>query len=176
MAGADDVRATGQRVEALLADLGRLGDGSIAAVAEDLVRALVRLYGAGLDRVMEILTETGAAEALHRLTADDLVSGLLLVHDLHPLTTAERVRRALDGVRPSLGGDDVELLGVTGGVVRLRLTAAGHGCGAAAVTRTLERAVFAAAPELSGVAVERTGPLVQIGPRPPGPVPGGPRR
>jgi Fe-S cluster biogenesis protein NfuA len=173
MPGADDVHATGERVEALLADLGRLADASAVAAAEDLVRALAGLYGAALDRVMEILTETDAAEALHRLTADDLVSGLLLVHDLHPLTTAERVRQALDGVRPSLGGDDVELLGVTDGVVRLRLVGAGRGCGAATVNETLERAVTAVAPEVSAVEVERTGPLVQIGPRPPGSVPGG---
>lgn len=158
-----DVRTAGERIEALLAELGRLTDASAAATAEELVRALVGLYGAALDRVMAVLTETDAAEALRRLTADDLVAGLLVVHDLHPLTAAERIRQALDGVRPKL---EVELLGVTDGVARVRLTGSGCGCDAGPV----ERVVADAAPELSGVEVERTGPLLQIGPRPPGPV------
>jgi Fe-S cluster biogenesis protein NfuA len=165
-----DVQAAGDRVDGLLADLGGLADATAVAKAEELVRTLVGLYGACLDRVMEIVTETGAAETLHRLTADDLVSGLLIVHDLHPLTTAERVQMALDGVRPPLRG--AELLGVTGDVVRLRL-AGGQGCASsqATITDAIERAIASAAPEISKVEVERetVRPLLQIGPRPQGP-------
>jgi Fe-S cluster biogenesis protein NfuA len=167
-----DVHAAGDRVEALLADLGRLADAATLAKADELVRTLVELYGAGLDRIMEIVTETAAAETLHRLIADDLVSGLLVAHDLHPLTTAERVRAALDGVGTYLGKHDsgVELLGITpGGVVRLRLRGTGHGCRSSrsTVTGAIERAIMAAAPEVSGVDVERPAvPLLQIGPRP----------
>ncbi|MGH3381488.1 MAG: NifU family protein [Actinoallomurus sp.] len=164
-----DVQAAGDRVDALLADLGGLAGAS--ATAEELVRTLVGLYGAGLERVMEIVTETGAAEALHRLTADDLVSGLLIVHDLHPLTTAERVQAALDGVGPQLKAKNrgVELLDVAEDVVRLRLT--GHGCSSAQVMDTVEGAIATAAPEISAVEVETARPLLQIGPRPPGPDP-----
>lgn len=166
----DDVRAAGERVESLLAELGHLADGSAVATAEELVRALVALYGAALDRIMAVLTETDATEALRRLTEDDLVSGLLVVHDLHPLTASERIRRALDGVRPRLGTRDVELLGVTDGVARLRLTGAAKGCGCGPdAAELVERAVTDAAPEITGVEVERTGPLLRIGPRPPGP-------
>jgi Fe-S cluster biogenesis protein NfuA len=179
MAEAYDVQAAGDRVEALLTRLGGRGDAAVAAAAEELVRTLVELYGAGLDRVMEIVTETGSAETLHRLTTDDLVSGLLIVHDLHPLSTAERVRMALDGVRPYLGLHDggVELLGVEpSGVVRLRLTGTCDGCASSQVTITdaIERAITAAAPETTGVQVEteeKPGPLLQIGARPPGPCP-----
>jgi Fe-S cluster biogenesis protein NfuA len=164
-----NVQEAGDRVEALLAELEGVG------AAEELVRTLVELYGAGLNRVMEIITETGAAEALHRLTADDLVSGLLVVHDLHPLSTAERVSAALEGVRPYLGMHDggVELLGVTGDVVRLRLTGGCDGCPSsqATLTDTIERAISAAAPEVSGVVVEEETELLQIGMRPPGPCP-----
>jgi len=60
----------------------------------------------------------------------------------------------------------VELLGVTEGVVRVRL--AGRGCRSteAAVTDAIERAVSTAAPEVTGVEVERERTLLQIGPRP----------
>ena len=179
MAEAYDVRAAGDRVEALLTRLGDLADAAVVASAEELVRTLVELYGAGLDRVMEIVTSTESAEALHLLAADDLVSGLLIVHDLHPLTTAERVRTALDGVRPYLGLHDggVELLEVEpSGVVRLRLTGTCDGCPSsqATITDAIERAIAAAAPETTRVAVEadeKPGPLLQIGARPPGPCP-----
>ena len=167
-----DVQAAGDRVDGLLADLGGLADPAAVATAEELVRTLVRLYGAGLERVMEIVTETDAAEALHRLTADDLVSGLLIVHDLHPLTTAERVQAALDGVEPQLRAKNggVELLDVDEGVARLRLTGTGHGCSSAQVMDAIESAIATAAPEISAVEVETARPLLQIGPRPPGPV------
>jgi Fe-S cluster biogenesis protein NfuA len=177
---AREAQAAGDRVEALLTELGRLSDASAVATAEALVQTLVELYGAGLDRVMEIVTETGAAETIARLTCDDLVSGLLVVHDLHPLTTAERVGTALDGVRPYLGLHDggVELIEITpAGVVRLRLLGGCDGCPSSRITITdaIERAITSAAPEVSAIDVEGqdtpAGPLLQIGPRPPGPCP-----
>ncbi|MER5624076.1 NifU family protein [Streptosporangium sp. NPDC002544] len=180
MPQAHDIRVTGDRVEALIADLGTLSDAVTRAKAEDLVRALVELYGAGLERVVEIVTETEAAEVLRRLVGDPLVSGLLVLHDLHPLSTAERVREALDGVRPYLGSHEggVELLGVgEDGIVRLRLEGTCHGCPSSRLTVTdaIERAIGQAAPEVSGVEVEGVtddrSELLQIQRRAPGPCP-----
>ncbi|GAA0855456.1 NifU family protein [Streptosporangium amethystogenes subsp. fukuiense] len=180
MPQAHDIRVTGDRVEALIADLGTLSDAVTRAKAEDLVRALVELYGAGLERVVEIVTETEAAEVLRRLVGDPLVSGLLVLHDLHPLSTVERVREALDGVRPYLGSHEggVELLGVgEDGIVRLRLEGTCHGCPSSRLTVTdaIERAIGQAAPEVSGVEVEGVtddrSELLQIQRRAPGPCP-----
>ncbi|WP_250563057.1 NifU family protein [Sphaerisporangium fuscum] len=176
---AHDVQAVGERVEALIGDLGALADPNARAKAEELVRALVDLYGAGLERVMRAVVESDAAEVLRRLAADEVVSGLLVLHDLHPLGTAERVRAALDTVRPYLdlheGG--VELVGVDDdGVVRLRLSGGCHGCASSRVTvnDTIERAVRRAAPEVTRVEVDGVAEepeLLQIGRRPPGPCP-----
>lgn len=171
-----DVAATGERVERLL---GALADAGAGARAEELVREVVGLYGAGLERVMAIVTETGSAGTLRALVDDSLVSGLLVLHDLHPLTTAERVRAALDGVRPYLGLHEggVELLGLdedTGGVVvRLRLEGACDGCPSSRVTVTesIERAIARVAPEVTRVDVESAVALLHIGRRPPGPCP-----
>jgi Fe-S cluster biogenesis protein NfuA len=174
------VHSAGDRVEALLAELGGLTDPATRAKAEELVRALIELYGEGLERILQIIIETDAAEVLHGLTSDDLVSGLLILHDLHPLTTDERVREALDEVRPHLGSHEggVELLGVTAdGVVRLRLRGSCHGCPSSRLTVTgaIERAIAETAPEVSRVEVEgltdHPAPLLQIGRRPPGPCP-----
>ena len=155
-----DLRATGERIETLL---GAASAGGQAARqrAEELVRLVVDLYGAGLERMLEILYERGRLddEVLTALTEDDLVASLLLVHGLHPEDTATRVERALDGVRPYLGshGGDVQLLGLSDeGVVRLRLLGSCDGCASSAATLTLavEGAVLEAAPEVIGIEVE----------------------
>lgn len=181
MRRARDVQAAGDRVEALIGELGALADDGARARAEELVRVLVELYGAGLERVVEIVTEREAADVLRALVDDDLIRDLLVLHDLHPLTTGERVRAALDEVRPFLGLHEggVELLGVDGdGVVRLRLEGTCNGCPSSriTVTQAIERAIAEAAPEVSrvdvdGVAAEPAGPLLQIGRRAPGPCP-----
>jgi Fe-S cluster biogenesis protein NfuA len=186
MPGAKDVQQAGERAETLIRELGELTDPVARGKAEELVRVLVELYGAGLERIVEIVTEAGAADVLRELTKDGLVAGLLVLHDLHPLSTQERVRAALDEVRPYLGLHDggVELLGVdAAGLVRLRLEGTCHGCPSSriTVTQAIERAIAEAAPEVCGVEVDglaepalngsAPGPLLQIGRRPPGPCP-----
>ena len=76
-----------------------------ASAAEELVRLVVDLYGAGLERLLEIVYDAAGSttELLGRLAADDLVASLLLVHGLHPDDVGDRVERALDDVRPYLG-------------------------------------------------------------------------
>jgi Fe-S cluster biogenesis protein NfuA/nitrite reductase/ring-hydroxylating ferredoxin subunit len=155
-----DLRAVGSRIEQLLEDLGGV-DRSVQAQAEELVRLLVELYGAGLARVVELAREQqpGGPELLGRLAADPLVESLLVLHDLHPEPVEARVRKALDQVRPYLGSHagGVELLGVDAeGVVRLRLEGSCHGCPSSTVTVKLaiERAVEEAAPEVTRIDVE----------------------
>jgi Fe-S cluster biogenesis protein NfuA len=164
-----DLRDVESRIEELLAELGaRPG---VRERADELVRLLIELYGEGLHRITGLL----AAGELERLAADDLVASLLILHDLHPRPTLERVRGALEAVRPHLGSHagGVELLGLgDDGVVRLRLEGACHGCPSSAVTvrHAIERAVLDAAPEVTGVRVDDLEPepaLLQIGSRPP---------
>lgn len=129
--------------------------------AEELVRLVTDLYGAGLEQVMEILYDTGRLDdtLLRRLAEDDLVSGLLLVHGLHPYGVEQRVEEALESVRPYLGshGGDVELVEVSDdGRVRLRLLGSCDGCPSSSVTLKLavEGAIEAAAPEIETIEVE----------------------
>jgi Fe-S cluster biogenesis protein NfuA len=106
-----------------------------------------------------------------KFSADDLVSNLLLLYGLHPLTLEERVTSALDSVRPYLDshGGNVELLSVADGVVRLRLQGTCRGCPSSAETLKLaiESAIYDAAPEIlsieaEGAMTEAAKPLVQI--------------
>ena len=99
------------------------------------------------------------AVALDALAADELVSGLLLVHGLHPYDVTTRVAAALDSVRPYLGshGGDVELLGIDdAGVVTLRMLGTCDSCPSSTVTLQLavEGAIQAAAPEVTAIQVE----------------------
>ena len=107
------------RVQALTGQLEDLDDARCRELAEELTGAVVQMYGAGLERIAELIDR----ESLDRIAADDLVGGLLMVHDLHPVPLEQRVREALETVRPYMvsHGGDVELLGVEDGVARLRL-------------------------------------------------------
>ncbi len=156
----NDARAAGERVEALLAELRARSGPEAADVAEELVTCLVRLYGAGLASVMRIIGDEPRLTAM--LIADPLVESLLLVHDLHPLDTATRIRRALGRL-----GTGAEFLGVDeAGVVHARLAS---GCGS--TTAAVEQAVAEAAPETAGVSFAPREPaLLQITRRPAGAV------
>ena len=173
MAAGDDAQAAGERVEALLAELRSQAGPQVAATAEELVGCLVDLYGAGLARITEIVGEDESGPKLmDKLVADPPVESLLLVHDLHPLDTSTRVRRAVEEVLPQLGSHagNVEYLGLDeAGVLRLRLEQSG--CSADTVRDLIEKAVAGAAPEAAGVAIEMAQPpaeptLLQITRRP----------
>jgi Fe-S cluster biogenesis protein NfuA len=153
-----DVDRVGERIEQLLGEF----DGADAELAEDLVHTLIEFYGAGLARIVELVDRP----LLDRLAEDELVRGLLVLHDLHPRSTHERVTEALDKVRPYLGSHagDVEFVGIDDGVLRLRLQGTCDGCPSSTVTAkyAIERVVREAAPEISDVVVE--GVVEDVGP------------
>ncbi len=152
-------RTAGDRIQALL-DASAAGGAVARERAEQLVREVTDLYGAGLERLM-LLAARAAPEMADDLVADDLVASLLLVHGLHPHPVERRISDALDTVRPYLGshGGDVHLLEVAGDpgnyTVRLQFSGSCKSCPSSAVTLELavEDAVRAAAPEISSIEV-----------------------
>ena len=150
-------RAAGDRIQTLLDSCAASGAAAYER-AQQLVREVVGLYGAGLERIIQLADPARESGLAERLATDDLVASLLLVHGLHPHDVRRRVSDALDRVRPYLGshGGDVDLLDVTqDGVVRLRFTGSCKSCPSSAVTLELavEDAVRAAAPEISSIEV-----------------------
>lgn len=146
-------RTAGDRIQTLL-DATSAAGSAARERAEQLVREVVELYGAGLKRIVEMIDDPGLVE---RLAGDDLVASLLLVHGLHPHDLERRVADALDRVRPYLGshGGDVHLLDIVGDTVRLRFSGSCKSCPSSALTLELavEDAVRAAAPEISSIEV-----------------------
>lgn len=150
-------RSAGDRIQTLL-DSCAAGGAAAHERAQRLVREVVGLYGAGLERILRL----GGPEMAERLATDDLVASLLLVHGLHPHDVRRRVSDALDRVRPYLGshGGDVELIDVNAdGVVRLAFRGSCKSCPSSAATLELavEDAIRAAAPEISAIETVQPG-------------------
>ena len=162
-----------ERVQELQGRFELSGDSATRAVAEELVAAIVQMYGAGLQRIVGSLMDAGAAgeRVAGSLAEDPLVATLLLIHDLHPIPLEQRVKDALDSVRPYMEshGGNVELLSLEHGVARIHLRGSCSDCSASAVTLELaiKQALEEAAPDLEGLEVEGMAPQTAGGPGPP---------
>jgi Fe-S cluster biogenesis protein NfuA len=156
---AEDVRATGDRIEELYEQLRVSTDPATFERIEALLRMITELYGAGLARVVE-LVRLEAPELLPELADDELLGSLMIVHDLHPESLGARVEHALHSVRPYLHGHggDVQLLELDAarGAVHLQLLGSCDGCPSSAVTlrSAVETAITDAAPEIVVIDVE----------------------
>jgi Fe-S cluster biogenesis protein NfuA len=148
-----------QRIGGLVQEIESIADLSVRASTKELVQLLMEFHGAGLDRAMEIVAETGEAglRLIDEFGRDSLVSSLLVLYGLHPDDLATRVNRAVEQVRPKVqrNGGEVELLGIEEGAVRLRLALSGHACGSTGATlqSMVEEAIYEAAPDVVSIAV-----------------------
>lgn len=149
-----------QRVEELVQNIEASADPNIRSAALELVQTLMDFHGAGIERMMDITADAGAAgyAIFDDFARDDLTASLLLLYGLHPLDVETRINQAIGKVRPSLNlhEGDVELLGVNDGVVMLRLKGSCDGCPSSALTlkHTIEEAIYAAAPDVASIEVE----------------------
>ena len=155
------LREMGERIETLLEGIKGANPVTARAKAEELVRTIVQLYGDGLARVLEIVDETAGDASpgiFAQLAQDKLVSGLLLLHDLHPQTLEERVHGALERVRPYLKSHEggVRITSIANGIVSLKMEGSCHGCPSSAETVrvAIEQAILDAAPEITEVRAE----------------------
>lgn len=157
-----ELQQLSERIEPLLEEVRSMASPPVWERVEEIVRAVVHLYGEGLKRIDELAATDGAAgEHLRsRFAADDLVSSLLVLHGLHPKDFDTRVREALERVRPYLGshGGDIEIAQLDGdaGLVRLRMKGSCDGCPSSLLTVKLavETAIREIAPEVSRIEVE----------------------
>jgi Fe-S cluster biogenesis protein NfuA/nitrite reductase/ring-hydroxylating ferredoxin subunit len=143
-----------RRLESLLQAIGGLEDERARRSALDAVQALLEVHRDVLLRVLEL----AGPEVTSALAHDDLVSGLLLLHGIHPLPLAERVALVLEKVRPYMGshGGGVEVLEVGEEVVRLQLEGSCHGCPSSTATmrNAIQQALAESAPDVARIEVE----------------------
>jgi Fe-S cluster biogenesis protein NfuA/nitrite reductase/ring-hydroxylating ferredoxin subunit len=158
-----------ERVQQLQAELDSAAESATRVLAEELVSSVVRMYGAGLERILAALFDAGEVgeRVAASLSDDQLVATLLLIHDLHPVPLADRVQAALDSVRPYMEshGGNVELLSLDDGVARIHLRGSCSDCSASSVTLELaiKQALEDAAPDLAGLEVEGVAPQTMGG-------------
>jgi Fe-S cluster biogenesis protein NfuA len=168
------------RVDTLLAQIEAWDESAKKETALHTVQALVTLYGEALSRIVGYAARHGVwTDDCHTTTTlvskafveDELVSHLLVLHELHPDSVEDRVRAALDAVRPYLRshGGNVALIAVRGGAVQLRLEGSCKGCPSSSLTlRTaVEEAIRAAAPEIIHIEADgATEPTPHVAPLP----------
>jgi hypothetical protein len=149
-----------QRLESLIQQAEILTDDEARKCSIELLEALMELHGACLERLMEIVSQHGAAgqEIRQKLAADEAVSALLLLYGLHPWELKQRLDRALHQLSEQLHGTTIELVSLDDGVVRLRLTTNGHGCQTAQLRTAIHEAIVEVAPDIVDLIIEEVVP------------------
>lgn len=152
-----ELKARAAKIEALVEELESCKAPGVRTAATELLQELLQFYGNGLARMTEIVAHRDI-RILDDFAKDELIAHLLLLHNLHPAPLETRIALALEEVRPYLQshGGNVELLGITGGTVRLRLHGSCRGCPSSAMTLKLaiNEAIRKAAPDLEGIEVD----------------------
>ena len=129
-------------------------DGPQKTACKELVQLLMDVHGAGLERMMEIVFESGAAgpAIIDNLAKDSAVSSLLVLYSLHPDDLETRVRKAMEQIRPRLRklGCSAEVVKIHEGDVQVKVATSGHGCGSSAkdVRAIVEDGVYEFAPDV----------------------------
>jgi hypothetical protein len=151
-----DLAERGARIERLLDDLQTVAGPVAWPRVERLVSALVDLYGSGITRMLACARDTARSseELEERLTGDELVSGLLLLHGVHPVGLERRVAKALDKVRRDHpNAAELTFVGLESELVVVRITDERPGAQPPSVG-VLARAIEAEAPEVTGLRIE----------------------
>jgi len=156
----EDINAHGERLQKLLAEVEALPYPGARELIQDCMESVLGFYGAGLKRILQVVSEDGpeGRKVFRDLIRDDVIKGLLLIHDLHPLNLENRLLEALDKVRPYLKshGGNVELISLENDVARLRLQGTCQSCASSSVTLELaiRHAIEQACPDLVHFEVE----------------------
>ena len=156
VAGTEAFREKIRRLGELVGGLDAMpGDKNEAA--RELVQLLLDVHGTALERMMEIVFDSGSGgHALLLKAGDDpIVRHLLLLHSLHPEELDSRVIKALDAARPKLRKyqSAVELVSLSDGIVQVKINTSGHTCGStvATVKTLVEECIYDQAPDVESL-------------------------
>jgi hypothetical protein len=142
------------RIDELVRKLESSRDPSLRETARDLIQSLMELHGAGIERILEIVSGSGGdgGAVVESLAHDELVSSLLVLYGLHPEDFETRVRRGLDKMRPVLRAQGASLheIEIAGDRVRLTLS----GSASKDLQEAVREALLETAPDAVDVAIE----------------------
>ncbi len=163
VAGEKDFQEKIRQLGTLVGELdqipGARPDDRSKAAARELVQLLMEVHGTGLERIMEVVFESGpSGEALiGKLGQDPIVRNLLLLYSLHPDDMETRVLTALEtaGARLRKFDTHVELVSMQDGAIQVRLHTSGHACGSTTknLQAIVEECIYDLAPDLTSLAI-----------------------
>jgi Fe-S cluster biogenesis protein NfuA len=156
---APDSREMAKRLQELIEQIQTQPNPAARELLQECLQSLLAFYGEGLSQMLGQIQASGAEgkKILDRMLKDPVVSGLLLIHGLHPVPLETRLHGALEKVRPYMQshGGNIELLSLENEVAQIRLQGTCKTCPSSAVTLELavRRAVEEACPDLAGFEV-----------------------
>lgn len=147
----------------LVVELNDAPEGCSKVAAREMVQLLMEVHGAGLERIMELVFESGdyGEAIINRMGQDPIARNLLLLYSLHPDDLEIRVLKALEEAKTRLRkhNADVEVVSIQDGAVHLRFLTSGHACGS--TTKTLqsivEESIYELAPDLTSLVILGSG-------------------
>ena len=141
-------------IDELVLKLNALPDPAARAVTVELVRAVMSLHAAALERVLDIVGSS-AADVIKALGSDDLVSRVLVLHGIHPDDFHTRLARAIDELQRFFDsrGAGIQVLEAGPELVRVRFLGSRPGSGPAA-RKAIEDAIYETVPEIGELIVE----------------------
>jgi hypothetical protein len=148
------------RIEGLIGSLESAADPALRAVGRNLVQAIMDLHAGAIDRILEIVSKAGepGAALLRSLAADDLVSSVLVLYDLHPDDFETRARRGVEKARQAAlkRAAELRLLTVEPGVVRLKIETTGHSCGSTIsdLEKLVRETLLSSVPDANEISIE----------------------
>lgn len=153
MPGTPEFQQRLESIEKLIRQIEAAADPNVRTAAREMVQLVMELHGSALERILEIVHSSREGQAiLDSLGGDDMVSSILVLYGLHPLSVEERVEQAIEKAnRQMRGGSSVELAGIEDGVVRVRLHAKGN---VQALKEQVEAAIYQAAPDIVSLHME----------------------
>jgi NifU-like domain len=163
VAGEKEFQEKMRQLGTLVGELDQMPGAGSKVAARELVQLLMEVHGAALERMMNLVAESGVepgrpgSAIINRFGQDPIVRSLLLLYGLHPDTLETRVLQALDAVRGRLRKFDseVKLVSIHEGAVQLRLHTSGHACGS--TTRDLraivEGGIYDLVPDLASLTI-----------------------
>jgi hypothetical protein len=152
-----------RRLGTLVGELDQVPGGGSKVAARELVQLLMEVHRSGLERIMELVFESGrelgapGRVLIDNLGQDPIVCNLLLLYSLHPDSLETRVSHALDALRGRLRKLDsrVELVHLQEGDVQLRVHTSGHARGSTIkeLRSIVEGGIYDLAPDVASLTI-----------------------
>lgn len=149
-----------QKIEQLVSNIERSADPNLRANALALMKVLMDLHGAGLEKMLSLVFQSGPSgqAIIDNFANDQLISSLLLLYGLHPETLHTRLLNTIAKLNDHLQsyGGNLMLSSINeDGAVRLHLSGTLHNSvSIKALQKSVEDAIYEVAPDISSLTIE----------------------